>query len=486
MRLSTRLSIFFLATVAVILAGFSAMLYAVASEYLHRQADERLEAALNTLEAAAEFSDGGLEWEPEERSLSFGRRTAEGGFQWVVCDAQGRRIDGSTPADADPSWTASIAAATSVPRSKRLVDQGGQPWRIMTRRLQSARAADSIVLEKRNFHKSLILGAAISLTGIGETLRNLGGMLIVLSCATWAIALLVGERLCRRALRPVADMAEAAHAIAGHGFDDRLPVAETGDELQGLGQAFNGLLERQHESHDRQRRFAGDASHQLRTPLTAMQGHVDVALRQPRSVEEYQRVLAVVRGKTRHMRSIVEAMLFLVRAEAESQQPPLEPIETIGWLRTHMAAWNASRPGDVRLEIDAEAATTHVMAHPILLDELLDNLLDNAVKYSDPTAPIVVHAGRDGDSFRVSVEDRGVGIEAVEIAHLVEPFYRTSQARSRDPKGVGLGLSVASRLARLFGGRLQVESILGRGSTFSIVLPTTTRLPSLDQKSVSI
>ena len=101
MRLSTRLTLFFLATLAVVLAGFSVTLYVLAAKYLHRQADERLEAALNTLVAAAEIGPEGVEWEPDERSLTFGRRTIEGQFSWRVGDDRGQRLDGSSADEMD-------------------------------------------------------------------------------------------------------------------------------------------------------------------------------------------------------------------------------------------------------------------------------------------------------------------------------------------------------------------------------------------------
>ncbi len=470
MRLSTRLSIFFLSTVGLILAGFSAVLYAAASEYLHRQADERLEAALNTLVAAAEVNAEGVEWEPEERRLSFGRRTVAGEFAWAVRDGLGRRLDGSAPTDLDPPWPDSNRRAATAEHPRSVDDPGGRPWRVMVRRLEASRADASNRADGGNVHDALLLSAAVSLSGVHETLRNLGLTLAALSGGTLTLALLVGGRLCRRALRPVFEMSEAARAIAGHEFDERLPIAATGDELEDLGRAFNGLLDRRRESHDRQRRFTGDASHQLRTPLTAIQGQVDLALRQPRSIDEYQRVLMVVQSKTRHLRQIVESLLFLARADSESHPPPLETVDLTVWLRDHMTEWAGPRPDDVRLEFQ-EGETALVAAHPALLGELLDNLLDNACKYSEPGTPIVVRAGLDGDSIRLSVEDQGVGIEEAAVARVADPFYRTEQARSRDSRGLGLGLSVADRLARLFGGRLDVASRPGRGSTFVVVLP---------------
>ncbi len=475
MRLSTRLSLYFVGTVALILVVFSATLYGVASKYLHRQADERLEAALNTLMAAAEVNEDGVEWEPSERRLTFGRRTVEGQFHWMVADDRGRRIDGSTPTEFEPSWPSSMIVA---PHPKSIKDPAGHPWRFMARRLEPSRPGGVVSPnldhnspgEAGRTHRSIILEAAVSLSGVRETLRTLALMLAALSIGTWLVTLLVGGRLCRRALRPVTEMAQAAHAIAGDEFDERLPTPTSLDELEELGRAFNGLLDRRRESHERQRKFTGDASHQFRTPLTAMQGQVDLALRQPRSVEEYRRVLGVVQGKTRHLRRIVEALLFLARADAESQRPQLEPIELTGWLAEHIDAWTGPRPDDLLLGA-GDSGPVWVRAHPTLLGELLDNLLDNACKYSEAGTPIVVKASLDGNFALLSVADGGIGIERESVSEIMNPFYRAPQARSRTSKGLGLGLSVASRIAGIFGGRLEVSSQPGSGSTFSLILP---------------
>ena len=317
----------------------------------------------------------------------------------------------------------------------------------------------------------MTIGAAVSLSGARDTLRNLALILAGLSSAAWTLALLVGGRICRRALRPVSEMADAARAIAGHQFDERLPAPDSGDELQDLGSAFNDLLDRLRESHERQRRFTGDASHQLRTPLTAMQGQVDLALRQERSGDEYRRVLSLVQRRTRHLRQIVEALLFLARPDAESRRPDLEVVDLAAWLPDHLASrLDGARSADIRLMADSGIPIL-VEAQPALLGELVDNLLDNAAKYGHPGSSIVVRLDVDGSSVSLSVEDRGPGLDPSEIPRLFEPFYRSDSARSRDAAGLGLGLPVAARLAGLFGGSIGVESTVGLGSTFTIRLP---------------
>ncbi len=475
MRLSTRLTLFFLATLAVVLAGFSVALYVLAAKYLHRQADERLEAALNTLVAAAEIGPEGVEWEPDERSLTFGRRTIEGQFSWRVGDDRGQRLDGSSADEMDRI----LAGPPGVPGTERharsFLDRSEKPWRVLTRRLdwpEGNPRESNVSGQSSDRHSALVFGAAVSLEGVILTLRNLALALVGLTLGIWTLALVFVRRLCRTALRPVTMMAEAARAIGGHGPDERLPNPETGDELQELGRSFNDLLDRLHESFDRQRQFTGDASHQLRTPLTAIQGQVDLALRQERSAEEYRRVLYLVQRKTRHVRQIVESLLFLARADADAQRPQMEPIELSAWVRDHLQGRTGPRASDVRLEA-CSTGVFWVWAQHVLLGELLDNLLENAEKYSEPGTPIIVDLRLESDVVTLAVEDSGIGIAEGEITHVFEPFYRSPEARRRGSSGLGLGLSVASRLSQLFGGRLDAQSQPNRGSRFTLTLPLT-------------
>ncbi|HEV3162450.1 MAG TPA: ATP-binding protein [Isosphaeraceae bacterium] len=474
MKLSTRLSLFFLGALGLVLVGFSTSLYLLASKYLHRQADERLEAALFTLAAAAEVGPDGVEWEPQERSLSFGRRTIEGQFYWLVCDRRGRRLDGSSSGSLDDLLRQSMTTEPAARRPRDLVDQSGQTWRIMYRQLEpSARVGKSSSehedrVSSDGKHEVLWVGAGVSLEGVQATLRNLLLVLVGLSLGIWVLALGFSRRLCRRALRPVTEMAESAHSIGGHDLEQRLLIPDTDDELGELGRSFNALLDRVQESFERQRQFTGDASHQLRTPLTVMLGQVDLALRRARDVDEYQRVLTSVQRQGRHLRQIVESLLFLARADAEGLRPGLELIELAGWLDEHLRSrLEDPRALDVRQEIDA-GGPFMVRAQPALLGELANNLLDNASKYCEPGTPIVVRLKRLGQFILLSVEDHGIGIPEEEIPRVFEPFYRSSESRKRGVGGLGLGLSVAQRLAHSFGASIEVQSELERGSCFTI------------------
>jgi heavy metal sensor kinase len=461
MTLTGRVSLFFLGALAAVLLGFSVTLYTLAYAYLHRQADDRLEAILNTLAAAAEVVPGGVEWAAHERTLE---RGVESSF-WLVLDDRGRVIDCSEGAPSESIWNAV--------RGNQDLAWGGRSWRLALRRLAASATGPARPTDDADkLFPSVALLAGTSLEPMRATLQGLVATLVVLSAGLWSLAALGGRALGRRALRPVRCMAHAARAIHADDLAQRLPIPHTGDELDDLGRAFNDLLDRLQDSFERQRRFTGDASHQLRTPLAALLGQIDVTLRRDRPPEEYRRVLGLVKEQARRLRELVEMLLFLARADAESGMPDLEDIDLAEWLPQHLRSWvRHPRATDLRLEAP-ETGSLPVRAHGQLLGQLVDNLLDNACKYSEPCSPVVVRLVRQSGDVILEVADTGRGIVAEDLPHVFEPFYRS--AHSPREGGVGLGLAVARRIALTLRGELSVASQPGEGSRFRLRLPRAT------------
>jgi signal transduction histidine kinase len=304
-------------------------------------------------------------------------------------------------------------------------------------------------------------------TALRELAATLGG----LSAGIMLIAAFIGRTVCRRALLPLNRMAVAASEMDATDLARRLPSVATNDELENLNRSFNSLLDRLQESFERQRRFTGDASHQLRTPLAAILGQIEVALRRERSVDEYQQVLSKVHGRAGHLHRIVESLLFLARANSEARLPDFEPICLNSWLPQQLEKWSESeRTQDIVFEShDMEPCVVHVQS--ALLAELVDILVDNACKYSAPGTPIQIGLERDGNAVCVRIKDQGTGIAEADLPRLFTPFFRSAETRRRGIEGAGLGLSIARRLARLFGGELSGTSRLGVGSCFTLRLP---------------
>lgn len=480
MSLQGRLSAFFLAALALVLLGFSAAMYLLARGYLYRQLDERLAGTLDMLAAAAEVGSDGVEWERPDHPIS--RRSAAGadGVRWAVRDGDGRLVEGSDASVLDELGRFLAAERSAAPAGIREVSVRGRAWHVGQRflrpdraavpaaeRAPSAGAADAGVRR----YPTLLLTAAAPLDPLRARVHTLGWILLGLSAALWLLAAGLGRWLGRRALAPVGRMAEAARAMSPDDLAGRLPRPGTGDELDDLAGSFNGLLGRVQDAYERQRRFTGDASHQLRTPLAAMLGQTDVVLRRERSPAEYRQALERVQGEALRLRQVLEMLLFLARADAEAARPPMEAVELDRWLPEHLKNWEAhERAADLRVDVPPGGPFT-VRAHAALLGQLVDNLLENACKYSERGTPVTVRLRGDGREAVLEVEDAGRGISAADLPHVFEPFYRSPDVRGRGYAGVGLGLAVARRIAGTFGGHLEADGRLDKGSRFTLRLP---------------
>ena len=292
----------------------------------------------------------------------------------------------------------------------------------------------------------LSITAGVSLVPVHTTLRRLAAYLIGLPLMIWILALCLGRLICRRALLPVRNMAAIASEMQASDLAGRLPVINSRDELEDLSRAFNSLLDRVQETFERQRRFTGDASHQLRTPLTAILGQIDVALRKERNIEEYQRVLSTVQLKAHRLSRIVESLLFLARADSDAPEPRLEQLDLVSWLPTYLESWkDHDRATDISLE-NHSSGKCKISVDPELFRELLDILLDNACKYSPPGTTIWVRLDSNNIRVAVHVVDNGYGIAESDLPNLFTPFVRSDESRLKGIEGIGLGLSIAKRL----------------------------------------
>ncbi|MBA4192866.1 MAG: hypothetical protein C0467_33310 [Planctomycetaceae bacterium] len=166
---------------------------------------------------------------------------------------------------------------------------------------------------------------------------------------------------------------------------------------------------------------------------------------------------------------MVESLLFLARADADAELPGLEIIDLSAWVRDYLDGYPHDRRDDVRFA--APATNIYIKAQSAMLAQVVGNLIDNACKYSDPGTAITVSIGVESGEVTLAVEDAGHGIESAEVGRIFEPFFRSAEARRRGASGFGLGLTVAARIVRSFGGRFDVWSQPGQGSRFMVRLP---------------
>jgi signal transduction histidine kinase len=486
--LTTRLIAFYLAALAVVLGCFSATIYALASSHLHAGVNARLRTALDALAAAARIEPGKVVWEPAERLAHLGAGNPDETIYWAVFDEERRLVDQSLASTSGQHDLTYIFVEARPEQPLDVRDRSGHLWRWMRRELvapeseEEPQADDEVTApnavpvedegesEAEPQRSQLTVAAAIRLDRVSASLMWLGWALAGTALGIAALAFVGGRWFCRRALAPVTRMAAQAAAMQPAQRDARLVVPPTHDELAALGEALNRLLDQFHQANDRLQRFAGDASHQLRTPLAAMVGQMEVALRQQRTAVQYREALERALGQAQRLARIVETLLMLARLPSGACLSTTETLDLAEALRECAQRWAAHpRTGD--LHFDVGGLRENVVAHKELLAQLFDNLIDNALKYSPGGAKVFVRAARHGSHMAVTIIDQGCGIAAEDLPHVFVPFYRSSQSVTDGRPGVGLGLAVAQQIARSFGGDVTVESRIGAGSQFQVLLP---------------
>jgi len=317
-----------------------------------------------------------------------------------------------------------------------------------------------------------LVQVGISLENLYKTRRHF----ILIMAAVFPLGLLLaaggGWLLARRALRPVDHMTRAAQRIGGELLSERLEESGTGDELDRLARTLNEMLGRLDESFRQVRQFSADASHELQTPLTIIKGEIEVALRAPRSPGEYQEVLASSLEEIERINRLVEGLLLLARADSGVLRLDLQPVDLLK-LVAEVATQLQRKASDrgVSLSLTAPEPVT-VCGDRDQLARLFLNLVDNAIKYTPAGGEVALSLRRDGSEATVEVADTGIGLSPEEQAQIFTRFYRAAKARSQSGGGAGLGLCIAQSIAAAHGGKIEVKSHPGQGSTFTVIMPT--------------
>jgi heavy metal sensor kinase len=282
------------------------------------------------------------------------------------------------------------------------------------------------------------------------------------------LAVLGGGVLVRRGLRSLEEMATMAEGITAHRLDQRLALRAPPREVRRLADTFNAMLDRLHAAFAAQRRFVADASHELRTPLTTIRGRSEVLLLSPTLDAETREGLVMIRDEAGRMGRLVANLLLLARGDA-ARAIDQRPVE-LDVLLLEVARQARALAQGVTVTISHEDQVL-VLGDADLLKQLLLNLVDNALTYTPPGGHIDLALSVVDGQARLAVHDTGIGIAPGELSHIFERFYRLDQARSRHSGGAGLGLAIARWIAEAHGGRIEAESAVGQGSTFTVVLP---------------
>jgi two-component system OmpR family sensor kinase len=317
-----------------------------------------------------------------------------------------------------------------------------------------------------------VIQVAISLNDVNSALRSTRWLLAAMSLAILIAVGVTGALLARRALQPIDQIVERARTIGESNLKERLPHPGSRDEIGRLVETLNEMLARIERSVETQRRFTGDASHELLSPLSRLRAELEVTLRRRRDPGEYEETLSSCLDEVERLSRLTEEMLMLARLDAGESGEALAAPARLGLVLEEAMA---------RLAPDARSRELTVILEPGAnlqgqvaagaAGVILANVLDNAVKYSPRGGRVVIRASTDRDQAVVVVSDAGPGLHPDELRQVFSRFHRGWAAQVTKQPGTGLGLAVAHALAQQQGGRITVESTRGHGATFTIHLP---------------
>lgn len=278
------------------------------------------------------------------------------------------------------------------------------------------------------------------------------------------------NRLNKKVLKPITDMAETAATLSANNLSDRISVEGAKNELKDLAMVINGMLDRIELSYNSQKQFVSDASHELRTPIAVIQGYVGMLERWGKTDKEIlDEGITAISQEAASMKELVERLLFLARHDKKTlllEMEVFDPLEVMS--EVHREAKMLS--GTHKFELNP-AQNARINGDKDMLKQLMRILMDNAIKYTPEGGSITLGVRRDSRSCILSVTDTGAGISAEELPKVFDRFYRCDGARKQQTSGHGLGLSIARIIVVAHGGKLKVRSKVGAGTTFSVILP---------------
>lgn len=278
------------------------------------------------------------------------------------------------------------------------------------------------------------------------------------------------NRLNRKVLKPITDMAETAATLSANNLSDRISVEGAKNELKDLALVINGMLDRIELSYNSQKQFVSDASHELRTPIAVIQGYAGMLERWGKTDKEVlDEGIAAISQEAAGMKELVERLLFLARHDKKTLMLEMEvfdPLEVMS--EVHREARLLSSAHHFEL---SPAQNCKINGDKGMIKQLMRILVDNAMKYTLAGGRITLGVRREGKNCVLSVTDTGAGISAEELPRVFDRFYRCDDARKSPTSGHGLGLSIARIIVVAHGGKLKVLSKVGVGTTFSVLLP---------------
>lgn len=452
LKIRWKLTLWYGCVLAVVLMVFGTVVFVIMRHHLMQRIDQGLNEELADVlseVSRAKTTDSLKDWLDR-------RFAAHAGFDFQITRPSGERFF-FNPRLADKAWPLPPRDSAD-PAFQTIPIESKGDWRIVNVRVQGPDGPLTVQVGR-------------SLTAYEHELSELLMTFLLAGPLTLLAAICGGYFLACRVLRPVQEMTQAAKVITADRLNERIAVVNPHDELGELGETLNQMIEGLERSFTEMRRFTADAAHELRTPLAIIRSEAEVALRLPRSSEQYCGVLENLLEDTNRLSMLADQLLFLSRQDAGLGAKVSESVQLDGLLREVVGNMQLmAQEKGITLELP-DCPPCELATDARLLRRVLVNLLDNAIKYTGQAGRIVVSSEVAAKEVTIKIRDSGVGIPSEHLPHIFDRFYRVDAARNGDGNGAGLGLAICQAILRNLDGTISVQSEVGKGTTFTVTLP---------------
>jgi heavy metal sensor kinase len=453
--LRVRLTAWYFLVLCIAFGAFSVLAFLEVRGSIHSAVDEALRDRVAEIQ---ELLEQHLPGEQVKRKLTAGfsirgeddiLQLAESGGEWAYRSASALRYGLTIPAQKRSDDKFQVSTIYSK----------GMPLRILTGQV---RAADHVY----------DVQIAAPMDDLYDAVNRFRLVLFLSVPILLLVASTGGYWLSRKAVAPVGEIARAAQLISEHELSRRLPILQTGDELQSLSETLNEMFGRLDRAFKRVTQFTADASHELRTPVALMRTRTEIALRKQRSEADYRETIVRIHQELERTSALIENLMTLARADSGNEALQVTSTSLNDILREISEPARLLAEGkSIQYEEQLPETPLSVSGNAAFLRRLFLILIDNAVKYTPSGGRISVVLDVNGSSAVTEIRDSGIGISPFDLPHIFERFYRADTSRSRESGGAGLGLSIAKWITDAHRGNITVASRVGEGSIFRVHIP---------------
>lgn len=449
---------FFTFSSAILLAVGLFMYYEI-KEIVFNSVDHTLHSKMQIITGLLHEEHGMIELELSEVISGEYSIPRSGHYYKVIMDG---KILAASPSLVDDNYN--LTSGTLEYHDRELKEKvftaigpDGEPIRVLRRDLEFLGRSFSVFVAESLTDSLIMIG----------TFRKL--LLTIIPVSIFIVSL-VGLWITNKSLKPVNILSGRIKTITHKNLNERIDAETEAEELIGLADSFNEMLNRLQQAFEAEKRLISDASHELKTPVSVIKTHCDVMLQKERSNEELVETLKTIKTVSENMGKLIKELLSLTRLDSGILSPA--NFKKISLNECVLQAIQLTKPLAERKNVSVKTLLVNdinIIGDKDRLTEAFLNMIENAVNYNKDNGTVEIETAIKNNKVNISIKDTGIGIKKEDLDRIFERFYRTDASRSVE--GTGLGLSIAKAILEAHGGMIKAESEFGKGSCFTITLP---------------